>query len=169
MNFSLKPNPLIAVWLPGFTTLCALILFGYHDEMSSYLNQSLSSGIVAALSFVAIVFGFVVGELLDSVRDLVEHLCDRLFPRIAINWDFFVSGEKQKVENLEEWFFTYYELDANLALGILTVLCLPCLSSVVIASWIRLLLIVLFLIFSLSAILMRGEVKKEIDRNYHAQ
>jgi hypothetical protein len=165
MNFSLKPNPLIAVWLPGFATLTAVLFFGNREAIPTLLQQSPSPAIVGALSFLAIVFGFVVGELLDTARDLLEFLID-IPKRFRINWDFFVAGERDKIENLEEWYYTWYELDANLALGILLNFLLSWFSIITIVAWMATVMWILFGIFLLGAGLIRNEVKKEIDKNF---
>jgi hypothetical protein len=166
MNFSLKPNPLIAVWVPGFASLSAFLYLGWHEKVACLVHHPPSSALIGAFGFVMVVFAFVVGDLLDAIRDFTEYFCDRFFPKHSIKWNFFVAGKKEKVENLEEWFYTWYELDANLAIGILILLILSLFPIMPIPLWLTITLFIMMFIFGLSALLMRNEVKKEIETNY---
>jgi hypothetical protein len=77
-----------------------------------------ASGTMSILVFV--VAAFVVGQILDAVRDtLWERVFDRFRP---LNWKFFFKGKGEDIDKLEAWFFTYYVLDINLFLGLLIVI-----------------------------------------------
>ena len=118
MNFSLKPNPLIALWVPGFLTVTVILLSGHVGGSLSVLN-SITTLPFYAIGFMVIVAGFAVGEFLDTIRDVLwesflDHLCKGKF---KIQWEFFFNGEERHIKNLEEWYYTYYELDFNLFAG----------------------------------------------------
>ena len=71
-----------------------------------------SSGLVLLVSW-------VVGTFYDAFRNLLEGLWDNLCNnKWEVNWDFFFKGEPEKVHKLEEYYYAYYTLDANLAIGI---------------------------------------------------
>jgi hypothetical protein len=166
MNLSLKPNPLIALWLPG--TLLVLTIawtcpyITIQDKNISKLFYdywgSINVGLATLIIFIISLLGFIVGELLDSVRDIIEeHIIDR-FKKHRINWDYFFEGDEKKITNLEEWYYTYYELDFNSTIGILIIFILK-IFCIVQISWI----IILILIFPLSIFffdmkIMRGEI-----------
>ncbi len=161
MNLSLKPNPLIAVWLPGFAAVLAIMFVDQKE--SPFVGQIPDIG--PTLNLIALaVFGFVIGNFLDAVRDALEWAFDRLQP---INWNFFVSGSKEQLGNLEEWFYTWYELDMNLLLGILLFIILRW-RSMSTEGYLPILgLVIFFISLSVSAAMMRSEVKRQIDRIYH--
>src|SRR5207249_3970827 len=73
MNFSLRPHQLVAHWVPGFVLLLTVQL--WRPAMYCKLLGQLPSD-RAALTLVWIVSAFVLGQLLDSLRDLLEHCWD---------------------------------------------------------------------------------------------
>lgn len=161
MNFSLKPNPLIAVWLPGFVTLLAIFYFRQAESPLAAIATNLDSTLDA---FALIAFGFVVGNLLDALRDIFEWPADKFS---EINWDFFVSGFKEHLQNLEEWFYTWYELDCNLFLGSVIFLILRWKSILNTGGSLVMLLVVYLIVLAFSAVLTRHSIKTQIDRVYH--
>jgi len=122
MNFSLKPHPLIAHWVPGFTVILIVSFSASNWNYNCLFNKIISNeanwarGVVIILALA--VAAFVIGEFLDSIRDLlVERYLDRKNP---IEWDFFFRGDnKNELKNLMDNYFTYYVLNCNLALGII--------------------------------------------------
>jgi hypothetical protein len=167
MNFSLKPNPLIAVWVPGFLTLTAILFIAYLNA-SVALEKLMTTVPPGFLAFWIIIAGFAVGELLDTIRDLSEYRWDRICNgKYKINWDFFFDADERHLRNLEEWYYTYYELDANLFLGILVTYVLAWLRVIRIDMQSQIIMAFLTLIFLLSVILTRCEIKKLIQDYYH--
>jgi len=162
MNFSLKPNPLIAVWVPGFLTLTAILFIAYLNA-SVALEKLMTTVPPGFLAFWIIIAGFAVGELLDTIRDLSENLWDRI---CKINWDFFFDADERHLRNLEEWYYTYYELDANLFLGILVTYVLAWLRLIRIDILPQCIMAIPTLIFLLGVISMRREIKNLIDDYY---
>jgi divalent metal cation (Fe/Co/Zn/Cd) transporter len=162
MNFSLKPNPLIAVWVPGFLTLTAILFIAYLNA-SVALEKLMTTVPPGFLAFWIIIAGLAVGELLDTIRDLSENLWDRI---CKINWDFFFDADERHLRNLEEWYYTYYELDANLFLGILVTYVLAWLRLIRIDILPQCIMAIPTLIFLLGVISMRREIKNLIDDYY---
>jgi hypothetical protein len=122
MNFSLKPHPLVAHWVPGFTVAIVLALGYCGWDVRDLLAVPSGSGPAATISiFVVTILAFVLGEVIDSFRDVLESLLDKLD---EVHWDFFFwcTGEEQT--NLEESYFTWYAFNANLALGLIAALLL---------------------------------------------
>jgi hypothetical protein len=80
----------------------------------------------AALTFVWVVAAFVLGQLLDSLRDLLEPFWD--WWGEPVNWDFFFQTDRAKVDQLDDFYFTYYVFNANLVLPLLA-LCIVATGS----------------------------------------
>jgi len=125
--FSLKPHPLVAHWVPGFV-VCLVLTLGRFDWSFQTLAIALSGGSTAATSpssvpeasasgatatisiLVVTILAFVVGEIIDAIRNIRED--DR------VRWDFFFWCKEQELTNMEESYFTWYAFDANMALGL---------------------------------------------------
>jgi hypothetical protein len=114
MSFSLRPHQLVAHWVPGFMLLLAVQL--WHPTTYDRALASLPSD-RAALTLVWIVSAFAVGQVLDSLRDLSECCWDRWSE--AMDWDFFFKAERARVDQLDDFYFTYYVFNANLVLPLL--------------------------------------------------
>lgn len=166
MNLSLKPNPLIALWLPGTLLVITIIwtcpYITIQDKNIPTLFyeywSSLNVGLATLILFIISILGFIVGELLDSLRDIIEeYILDR-HTLHKINWDFFFEGEKEKITNLEEWYYTYYELDFNSVIGI-TVIILMKIFLIIHISW-----VITFILFIPIAIMLTDMriMRKEI-------
>jgi hypothetical protein len=172
MNFSLKPNPLIALWLPG-TLLVIIIVWTcpyitIQDKNIPKLFYdywgSLNVGIASLIIFILSLIGFMAGELLDSFRDIIEELILDKFEQYKINWDFFFEGDKEKITNLEEWYYTYYELDFNSVIAILFIIFLKVITVIQI-SWIIILILIIPIAIMLTDMkIMRGEIVKLTKR-----
>ncbi|MGD1046719.1 MAG: SET domain-containing protein-lysine N-methyltransferase [Bacteroidota bacterium] len=166
MNLSLKPHPLVAQWVPGFTLLCVIFFVAYlrcHILFLTVFNE-----LGAPLSiFVAAVIGFVIGQLLDATRDILEDVWDEKYPP-AINWRFFFDGDSTKLKNLEEWYFTWYSLDANIAIAL--ILFIPSNILLMINPELRMvgilvmsIVIISFVIFFRDASILRANIKSYIS------
>src|ERR1035437_7825517 len=112
MNVSFKPSPVLAIWVPGFSlVLFVLLSLNRWDSLS--LAHATSNDFGFWRAAIVVVFSFVVGQFLDAVRDVV--LENHVFNRFCgeVKWQFFFEAPREKIDNLEEWFYTWYELDAN--------------------------------------------------------
>jgi hypothetical protein len=108
MNFSLKPHPLIAHWVPGVVVLVTALLAWRDWSVSKVLATFAGDASRATVSVLVLsVVAFVIGEILDSFRNCREDH--------AVNWDFFFEEtSEEKVERLNNYYFTYYVLEKNL-------------------------------------------------------
>jgi hypothetical protein len=82
MDFSLRPHPLVAHWVPGFVvvvgTLGALFNWSY-SKLVAEMAPTATTG-TAGLFGLAVI-AFVVGQVLDALRDSFwERLWDCLWP-----------------------------------------------------------------------------------------
>jgi hypothetical protein len=114
MSFSLRPHQLVAHWVPGFMSLLALQL--WHPAVYERALASLPSDRVA-LTLVWIVSAVRGWTTADSLRDLLECFWDRWSE--PVNWDFFFKADRAKVDQLDDFYFTYYVFNANLVLPLL--------------------------------------------------
>ena len=114
MNLSLKPNPLIALWIPGTLLIsviiwtCPIITIYSHNIPNLLQNNwsSVSVGSATLIIFIISLLGFLAGEILDCTRDIIEDCILDKIKQCRINWDFFFEAEKEKIINLEEWYYT---------------------------------------------------------------
>jgi len=111
VNFSLKPHPLIAHWVPGVIVLVTGLLTWSDWSVSKLLSTFAGDGSKATVSVLVLsVIAFVIGGTLDSFRNCSED--------DEVNWDFFFDASEEKVSRLNEYYFTYYVLSRNLALAL---------------------------------------------------
>jgi len=166
MNLSLKPNPIIALWVPGFLTLTVTLFVAYQNGSLNIL--SLSTVIpLYIIGFMVIIAGFAVGEFLDTIRGLSENIWDRICKhKYEINWKFFFDANEEHIRNLEEWYFTYYELDFNLLSGTIIIYILSWFSVIKINCTTQIIMIFPSITFLLSVLFIRKEIKELIDDYY---
>lgn len=160
MNFSMKPHPLIAHWVPGFVVTLIILLSIYEWDYSSLANGVVPTGTSGTFNILALaVIAFVVGQVLDAMRDLLENIWDIKW---KINWQFFFEGDKEKLEKLHENYFTYYVFNCNLSLGIIIIIFLKSFSVVKFPSdWFLFFpLYGIPVVFILNAISLRCEIRK---------
>ena len=124
MNYSLKSRTVIAQMLPGVFLIAALGLIWVMaptltipTKLTTLLSTATTStavgaGLIALLFFLAL----VAGLLLDTVRELLERHWDSLGDKDSAWWDFFFTGDADKVGQLDEYYYSYYQLDANFTL-----------------------------------------------------
>lgn len=177
MNFPFKDYPLIGHWVPGFVVVLIISLsvytWGLGDLAEAAEGFTQISVFFSGLAF--IVIPFVVGQFLDSIRDLlIEYIWDR-DPKRRVNWDFFCYGGTDKLKNLEQYYFIYYVFNWNLALGIIVSIILFfflwCLSFIQLppCEWIFLGLgIATFglLVFIWDAVNLRDEIRRHSWQKY---
>lgn len=117
MSFSLKPNAIIAHFLPGAFFLLALagmLLLG-NTASVAYVCK-LSGPMVALLGGAGFSLALIVGLIFDAVRNSIWEnildLCDK------VEWDVFAHGEEKFRENLIDSYYGYYVFDVNFIITI---------------------------------------------------
>jgi hypothetical protein len=167
VNFVPKVGPLVAEVLSGFTALL-LAYFALPQSQTCLLHENsvLAAG---ALTLIA----WLLGTFIDAFRNaVVEHIWDWL-PSQKVNWKFLVHGDPTRVANYEHYFLSFYMIDVDMAIAIVLFLSVgPCVLSVITSqpvphySWERhALLVIVALVFSLDAFLLRKEIKDYMDEN----
>lgn len=180
MNFSLKPHPLIAHWVPGMVVLMPLVFSHFHWGYEKFVNDLADSTSAAALSILLLsVAAFLIGEVLDSARDsFIEIGLDwfgRTWPRaekedypilrylrpIELNWSYFSTLTPEKAQVFDDYYWTYYVLNMNLALALLLSMILNLLGCVTVPEgysfWFWLVAILSFFILLCDALVLRHE------------
>jgi hypothetical protein len=164
MNFALKPNTIISHLLPGafFLTAVATMLFIANPPWLSTVRE-LAASLIAVLGIVAFFAALTVGLIIDAVRHLGEPIWDRLCKTDKEGrwWDFFVVGEENHLENLIEFYYSYYVFDANLFIAvILSYLMLVIYNLPKPSIDILIIIFVISLILFFDAIILRNEIRK---------
>lgn len=140
-DFSIRPQPLLGHFVPGLIVIVAALFWVRDANHRLLIEVVLSFQNTAFITSVLIVVSYGVGELLDSVRDLLEELVDwdaekylrpkwlgilfAWFGVKEVDWSFFQITEDPLITNHEVWYFTYYMLDVNLSLGLFALTLAP--------------------------------------------
>lgn len=163
MNFIPKAGPLVAEILSG----SAVLILGYFAiTYGGQVPPTLHENLAAAISMFALL-AWLLGTFFDAVRNILEGIWGRLSP---VQWDFFLHGASEELANLDHYFFSFYMLDADLAIG---------LSLYLVFGWyfirevlgqevhlpgaIYVVLAIVVLVFAADARSLRCEIKKYID------
>jgi len=93
-----------------------LFIAAYHTSHPDFIKNNVANDSVRLLaaSGLALLASWIVGAFLDSVRDIFEEVMKWWLP---LNLDFFFYGEPTKVLQFDEYYFAYYGLCFNLAIG----------------------------------------------------
>lgn len=156
---SVKPQPLIAEVLPGFTTLVivgAAYLWKNPGALTLLTQSKDLLATVAALGIGGLVASWVIGTFFDSCRDLVEWVVDKWSP---LNWDFLFTGPPEAIDRLNDWYLAYYFLNANYVIAIIFVFVLRSLSLIALPLWATGLLVFALVVFILNAASLRNEMR----------
>jgi hypothetical protein len=156
---SVKPQPLVAEILPGFTTLVIVgaAYFSKNPGAFTLLTQSKDLlATVAALGIGGLIASWVIGTFFDSCRDLVEWAVDKWSP---LNWEFLFTGPAEDIDRLNDWYLAYYFLNANYVVAIIFVFALRGLGLIALPLWAIGLLVFALLVFVLNAVSLRNEMR----------
>jgi hypothetical protein len=168
MNISLKPGPIIAIWLPGFALTMFIVLSLSQWDLVGLVGEVQSkSGGSFWIMLAVIAIAFVVGQFLDAARDVI--LENLIFDRICgkVRWEFFFEGNKEKLQNLEEFFYRWYEMDANIVVAILLSAILGVFGLIHINILVGILMAFSLIFFFWDAKELRCATKEMIDRYYN--
>jgi hypothetical protein len=121
MNQTLRPQPQLGEVLPGALTLALFLVIVYDhapDTFNYLVAPTTGPGLLAILAGAFLFAAWVAGTLIDSIRNgVIENAIDWRTAR-PLNWEFFVLGDRDKVTQLDEYFFAYYQAKANYAVGL---------------------------------------------------
>ena len=118
MNFNLKPHPFLAHFIPG--CFAAVIMAMAHCSWSyTGLNPRIAN-ISNVIVFASLIGILILGECIDAIRDIIEHLLD-LRENWRMEWNHVLAPEKteDKLYVFENYYFTYYVFCANSFLAVL--------------------------------------------------
>jgi hypothetical protein len=165
MNFAPKVGPLVAELLSGVTALL-IIYFDFHGFSFKEFDELTSGALV-----VLVVVAWIIGTFFDTLRNHLEWLWDsRWFAEHELNWAFFFRGDQKRLANLDQYFWSFYVLDADMVLAIfLSLAASVCIlgTKIIVARrytwliWALLLFIAAW--FANDARLLRREIKKLLD------
>jgi hypothetical protein len=174
MERSLKPVPAMAQVLPGFFFV-AIVAGIWSYQHLAFLQEKVSGGAAAIAIFVLFLAAWIVGSFFDGLRNVLEDVWDRGAGAAEKEWwKYFLLGPPEKVEQLHEYYYSYYQLDVNFVsscVGLIAVLWLmgcPFLASIVFlhpvslssASLFSLALVLVAVVFWLDARALRKEMKQ---------
>lgn len=166
MDLSMKPSPVIAIWLPGFSLIMFVLLSLYEWSFTALVKNPGFDAVGLTLSgIVVLIIAFVLGQLLDAIRDAIleNFLFERLWP---VRWEFFFEGPVDKINNLDEWYYTWYEFDANIVVAILVAIVLGIFNLILINPLTYVLMIIAMFFFFWDACELRHWTQKLIDEYY---
>lgn len=162
MNPTLKPSPLLADVLPGYTVLgilAACYLNQNRGQFQGLLNSKDLLAIVAGLGAASFVAAWILGTVLDPVRNLIEELLDSKW---ELGWNFLLEASESDITKLNESWLAYYFLNGNYAVGLSAIIILRELGIIQMSvSWLTLVCISLA-VFLADGFLLRKEIRKLI-------
>jgi hypothetical protein len=153
MNFGPKVGPLVAELLSGITAL--LIVYCDLHGLSFKGIDALSNGAMVLLLLLA----WILGTFIDASRNVLEWVWDH-YETEKVDWTFFFSGDKDRLEHFEHYFWSFYILDADMGIAITLSVILSLFMKTAMAPWyLWLAWIVADLVFVIDARLLRREIK----------
>jgi len=154
MNLSPKVGPLVAELLSGLTGV--FLIYIHLHGLSFKGIEDLPSGGIILLAVLA----WISGTFFDVVRNLLfESVLDYITDE-ELNWSFFFKGDRERLANLESYFWSFYLLDADMMIAILlaTLLSIFIPHGFLDLGW-RFGLVSVALVFGFDAISLRKEIK----------
>lgn len=123
MNIPIKQHQLTSHFVPGLIVLMLLIFSHYNWDYIRFTNVFANQGAIASMSILLFaIAAFLIGEFIDTIRDLFEWLWD-LIPCYKVNWDnLFLDTRKMILKREAYW--TYYVLCCNIVFSMLVCLIL---------------------------------------------
>ncbi len=143
----MRPKPLLAHWVPGlaFVVISLLTLTSSVQEALLALVKTYGGfgfGIIALA-----ILSYVIGQVFDALRDIFEWVFYVIFSYLGwrdVDWYFFVKGEQRYIAGVEDWFFTYYMLNFNLAFAMISLNLVPWIVLSKGERWTSIVLVILF-------------------------
>ncbi len=162
MNASLRPSPLIAEVLPGYTVLgiAAVSFFTAHqDQWHSLINSQSLLAVVTGFGAASFVASWIIGTALDSVRDLLEVPLDWVW---KVDWDFLFKAPESELRKLDESWIAYYYLNGNYVVSLLLILLLNYFGLIQLSTPWTSIVVVALLLFAVDACSLRKDIRRLI-------
>jgi hypothetical protein len=146
-------------------SLRPILLDGPSEALKSLMAWGAPGSEAVAILSLAVV-AFIVGEILDASRDLLEGIWDRFQP---MRWDFFGDAEKDEIEKIRTSYFTYYVFDCNISLALLVLLCSSIFFNLLGGGLEVSLSLIILLLFVWNARQLRVEIVSRAERWYQSR
>jgi hypothetical protein len=168
MNQALRPQPQLGEVLPGALTLGLFLLWVYDcfpDKLDLFWGSNTNAALLVILAGGFLFASWITGTILDSIRNLITEGIVDCCSEEKINWDFLFTGDKDKVFQLDEYYFAYYQAKSNYAIGLIIFLLYSTISACIL-HWNRLtaitcvIAIITFGICLFDARSLRNEIKR---------
>jgi hypothetical protein len=165
MEFAPKVGPLVAELLSGAAALL-IFYYDFHGLAFKGLDELTSGAIV-----VLIVLAWILGTFFDLIRNQLESIwdCHHLTTH-ELNWGFFFRGDEKRLAHLEHYYWSFYLLDADMAIAIaLSLMFSVCILHLQIIPvhghmfFIWGLLLIVASLFAIDAASLRWEIKRLLD------
>ncbi len=143
--------------------LMVVVLSHFHWNYKDFIAIYATDGFVVTVTIVLFsIAAFLIGEVLDSIRDLLEWILDR---KSEVNWDYLVTAPRDQAEQFDNYYYTYYVLNFNLVLAFVVSSVMIPLKVVSLPDWAWrpfpvLVTVVAVGILSWDAYLLRGEIAR---------
>jgi hypothetical protein len=141
-----------------------LLLADAHAHHAAAIWSKIISSLGSNFAIIlAIIVPFVLGEFLDCLRDLGEHLADKIS---EIKWEKLKSMSEEKHAIFEDYYFVYYVFNMNLSIGLIAGYLLTVILHVFPTGYGCLFssaVLIGVLVFSINACSLRVEIKKFLD------
>jgi hypothetical protein len=151
----------LGAWVRCFSIFVLADAHAHHGAaLWSKITDSLGSNF-AVIS--AIVVPFVIGEFLDCLRDLWEHLADKIS---EIKWEKLKNLSEEKHSVFEDYYFVYYVFNMNLSIGLVTGYVLTVVLRIFPTDYclaFSLGALIMLLVFFINALSLRVEIKRFLD------
>lgn len=118
MENPLRPQPLMAEVLPGFTIIL-ILAYAYcaaHPGTFTAVLASRNTATVIGGGVFMLFTSWIIGTFLDSLRDLLENLLDCWW--FPVRWRYLLVEPAESVQKLEDSWLAYYFLTGNMAIGL---------------------------------------------------
>jgi hypothetical protein len=169
MESSIKPQALMGHILPGFLLLAVFLYFLVTQAPDTFEKiDKVSSGVAAIGGVSLFLLVWLLGHICDTIRNICEYPLDWMFVKPAERklWKSFYAKERDKVELLERYYYSYYVLDMNCVVAnVILFLASAAMHwvNLIYCSWFGVLLIVSTVVFLVDAALLRHEMVERVN------
>jgi hypothetical protein len=153
--------------LPGALSL-GLLIASYAKNNPDFIKNISSDGIkLLVTSGLGLLISLILGAFFDSIRNILEEL---IFDRLSeLKWRFFLDSNPEKAHQFDIYYFAYYTLDINFAIGIVFFFAMQITKGNVfgmLPCFILIILCIALVIVVFDAYYLRKEMRKRLDEYY---